>query len=190
MKKNILVINGSPQGAKGNCAVMISSFKKKYKNFDFKVLHLAQNTDLKTQLDLLKKADAFLFTTGTYWDSWGSPLQAWLEQMTPYEGSAYFMNKPAGVVVLMHSVGGKGVLSRLQGVLNTFGCLNPPMSGVVYSLVSDLVKKVKNSHAEDFWSLDDIGVVLENLAVYTDFKSPVRGWPVDKKSAARKWLRP
>ncbi len=189
MKKKILVINGSPQGSKGNCAVIINSLKKKYKNFDFKILHLAAKTELKAQLELLKQADALLFMTGTYWDSWGSPLQAWLEQMTPYEGSAYFMNKPAGVVVLMHSVGGKGVLSRLQGVLNTFGCLNPPMSGVVYSLVSDLAKKVKNSHAEDFWSLEDIGIVLENLATYADFKSSAKGWPVDKKSAARKWLR-
>lgn len=189
MKKKILIFNGSPQGKKGNCAVAINSLKKKYKNYSFDTVVLSEKNSLKKQLAMMEKADAFLFTTGTYWDSWGHPLQAWLEKMTPYEGTKYFLNKPVAVLVLMHSVGGKGVLSRLQGVLNTLGCVIPPMSGVVYSLVSELALKTKSSHSKDFWSLDDLEMVLANLEAFSSLNLSAQTWPVDRKEATRKWLK-
>ena len=94
----------------------------------------------------LEKSQGFVFVTGTYWDSWGSPLQKFLENVTDLEGSPAFLGKPAIVMVLNHSVGGKGVLSRLQGVLSTLGCLIPPMSGIVYSWVTEQLLKDGNKN--------------------------------------------
>lgn len=185
----ILVVNGSPQGRAGNCAALIKTLPKKYPAYRFKVIHLANDMELPKHLQLMAEADGFLFTTGTYWDSWGSPLQQWLEKMTPYEGTSYFLNKPAAVVVLMHSVGGKGILSRLQGVLNTLGCVLPPMTGLVYSLVSDLALKSKSSHVEDFWSLEDLSIIFENLLQYAGLGLQVKAWPVDKQNPKRSWLK-
>ena len=68
----------------------------------------------------LKMAEAVLFVTGTYWDSWGSPLQKFLEDHAYLETSPVLMGKPAGAIVLQHFCGGKAVLSRLQGVLSTW----------------------------------------------------------------------
>lgn len=185
--KNILIVNGSPSGKKGNCAKFISSVLKT-KDAKVKVVHLAENPFSKSLKSEFEKADAFVFVTGTYWDSWGSPLQKLLEDMTELEGTSAVMGKPAAVMVLMHSVGGKGILSRLQGVLSTYGCLIPPMSGMVYSLVSDIALKGRSSHAADFWHKDDAKLILENLIKATDIKIQWAEWPVDKKNPRRVWL--
>lgn len=76
-------------------------------------------------LTALSRANGFLLGTGTHWDSWSSVLQTFLEDATPHEGTALWLGKPAAVVVSEHSTGGKGVLSRLQGVLVTLGCTLP-----------------------------------------------------------------
>jgi hypothetical protein len=69
------------------------------------------------------------------------------------------ISKPCAVFILMQSVGGKSVLSRLQGVLSMMGLLIPPMSGMAYSLVSDLAMKVPSTQNEDFWSFKDANQV-------------------------------
>ncbi|WP_347358711.1 NAD(P)H-dependent oxidoreductase [Bdellovibrio sp.] len=188
--KKILVLNGSPSGDKGNCALWIKALKKLFpKTASLDVIHLASSGYGSSLKKKITDADAMIFVTGTYWDSWGSPLQKLLEQMTDLEGTEALMGKPVAVFVLMHSVGGKGILSRLQGVLSTMGFLIPPMSGMVYSLVSDIALKSPSSHAKDFWQKEDAELIVENLLKACDLNVQWAHWPVDKKDPRRKWLR-
>lgn len=121
-------------------------------------------------------------------DSWSHLLQRFLEQATPDEGTGLWLGKPAGVVVTMHSVGGKGVLSRLQGVLNTLGCLIPPMSGLVYSAVNQAALREQGPTAEDIWSPDDVAVLCHNLLVPLTPGAAYRAWPCDRRNFARRWI--
>jgi len=188
--KKILILNGSPTGAQGNCAqwikILTTLLKKKA---EVEVVHLAKTPFSSNLEKKIEAAAGIIFTTGTYWDSWGSPLQIFLEDMTDLEATPAVMGKPCAVFVLMHSVGGKSVLSRLQGVLSTMGFLIPPMSGMVYSLVSDIALKGKSSHAKDLWQKEDAELILENFLKACDLKLTWTTWPVDKKDPKRKWLR-
>ncbi len=187
--RSVLILNGSPSGEKGNCAAFIKKMSKLDKSLSFDVVHLARtspNTLLKKKI---AASDAVIFVTGTYWDSWGSPMQRLLEGITDMEGTAALVGKPCAVMVLMHSVGGKSVLSRLQGVLSTMGFLIPPMSGMVYSLVSDIALKSKSTHAKDFWQIEDARLILENLKAAMAVNVPWAVWPVDKKNPRRIWFR-
>lgn len=188
--KKIVLFNGSPQGRKGNCQKLIHQIQKSLKSqASLEVIHLSEKRSLKPVLEKFKAADGFIFVTGTYWDSWGSPLQKLLEDMTALEGCVDLLGKPCAVFVLMHSVGGKGVLSRLQGVLSTMGFLIPPMGGMVYSLASDLaLKNSKSSHKDDFWALDDIHRILKNLLLSLEIKVAWQVWPVDSKNFRKLWL--
>ncbi len=189
-KKNLLVLNGSPSGEQGNCAVLIKNLQKIIgKSASMEVVHLAKNSYGAGLKKKIEKASGVVFVSGTYWDSWGSPMQKLLEQMTELEASPAIMGKPCAVFVLMHSVGGKSVLSRLQGVLSTMGFLIPPMSGMVYSLVSDIALKGKSTHAKDFWQKEDAELILENLLKACELNVAWTTWPVDKKDPRRKWLR-
>lgn len=197
----ILILNGSPSGKKGNCEVLVRNLVSRInllpiwsKSRKIKVVQLSEfkwsHSDRKRLFKLLEQAEGFIFVTGTYWDSWGSPLQTFLENVTPLEGGEAFLGKPAVVLVLNHSVGGKGVLSRLQGVLSTMGCVIPPMSGMVYSWVSEQVLKngsPKNSE-KDLWSLDDLTGILENFEIAIENKIKWKSWPVDLKDYKKIWL--
>jgi NAD(P)H-dependent FMN reductase len=187
-----LILNGSPSGKKGNCAKFIAHLKKSNTEFKkFEVVHLAEKSTDKKIKEKILNSDAVIFVTGTYWDSWGSPLQKFLEDITDLEAHPKLMGKPCAVFVLMHSVGGKGVLSRLQGVLSTMGFLIPPMSGMVYSLVSDIALRSKsNTHAKDFWHKDDAELILKNLKVAAQAAAKTMwiSWPVDKKNPRRLWF--
>lgn len=186
--KKIVILNGSPSGSKGNCAQWIKKLTKTLKpRVSLEIVHLAERSGGVNEK--IAASDGVLFVTGTYWDSWGSPLQKLLEDMTELEGTNAVMGKPAAVFVLMHSVGGKGVLSRLQGVLSTMGFIIPPMGGMVYSLVSDIALKSKSSHAKDFWHEEDRELVLENFLKACELNVTWTSWPVDKKDPSRKWLR-
>lgn len=187
--KKILIFNGSPAGKKGNCAQWVKTLQKYLnKRAEVEVIHLAKAKYGQTLKNKISKSSGIIFVTGTYWDSWGSPLQKLLEDMTELEATPAIMGKPAAVFVLMHSVGGKSVLSRLQGVLSTMGFLIPPMSGMVYSLVSELALKSKTSHAKDFWQMEDIELITDNLLKACDLKVKWTTWPVDKSDPTRKWL--
>lgn len=191
MKQSILIFNGSPQGARSNCTRLISIIATSFsKSQTVKVIHLSKIKNISSLYKEINKASGFIFVTGTYWDSWGSPLQRFLEEATELEGTDSFTGKPAAVFVLNHSVGGKGVLSRLQGVLSTFGCLIPPMSGMVYSLVTALALKSPKAkkYRDDFWSLDDITLILENFKLALSIKTQWKTWPVDRKNFRDQWL--
>ncbi len=136
----------------------------------------------------LLAADGFLIGTGTYWDSWSSLLQRFLEEATRDEGQAPWFGKPAGVVVTMHAVGGKQVVSRLQGVLSTFGCLLPPMSGIAYSYANQLALRTREPLADDLWNPADVDVVAWNVLTAARGKSNYRAWAVDRDHTVGKWL--
>lgn len=188
----ILILNGSPQGQQGNGHLWIQKivvpFLKK-KKVDYKVYNLVEQKNYQPLLKELLNSQGVIFVTGTYWDSWGSPLQKFLEEMTTIECHPQLVGKPVSCFVLMHSVGGKSVLSQLQGVLNTMGFLIPPLSGMVYSLLNQNSLKIKNTHAEDFWSAQDVPIILENLLTSTKLKNTWKTWPFDKKSPQRIWLK-
>lgn len=188
---SILILNGSPQGKKGNCAVLAKKIVSLLpSSSSAKILTLASAKESASAKQQLKKADAVIFLTGTYWDSWGSPLQKFLEDITDLEATPALLGKPCAVFVLMHSVGGKGVLSRLQGVLSTMGLLIPPMSGMVYSLAADLAMKAGSHDQEaDFWQLSDISRILKNLLIGTQIKVSWTTWPVDDEDPRVLWLR-
>jgi NAD(P)H-dependent FMN reductase len=191
IKKNILILNGSLGKDSGNTSVIIERAQTFLSEFETEVqiIHLAKD-DLKNNLEeKLNWADAFIFTSGTYWDSWGSPMQLFLETLTEFEGSTCLLFKPAAVLISMHSVGGKSVLSRLQGVLNTMGLLIPPMSGFVYALTSHLALDSKNnSFHDDFWSLEDLEIIVHNLVTAANKQQNFKSWPIDHKDPKRRWL--
>jgi hypothetical protein len=188
--KNILIVNGALGGATGNTSVLIKEATQHIARMGGNVdtLHLEEEgDDFKTKLTW---ANGFIFTSGTYWDSWGSPMQKFLENATALEASDAFLFKPAAVMITMHSVGGKGVLSRLQGVLNTLGLSIPPMSGLVYSLAAHLAmaSEEETTFHDDFWSLEDVEIIVHNLMTEVYKKHDYKAWPVDRKDPTRRWL--
>jgi len=190
MPINILIINGACGQVDGNTSHLLdiaadnlSSLAKTTR------LDLANKVKSSVMEELFQQADGFIFGTGTYWDSWGSPLQGFLENMTVTEGSELWLGKPAGVIVTMHSVGGKGVLSRLQGVLNTFGVLIPPMSGMVYSAANQMALKNDSSQlAQDLWHPEDIGVICHNLIQACSGTDDWKAWASDGTDFDRLWI--
>lgn len=186
---DILILNGSIHGESGNCGLLIRELRRNHKEVRFIIVNLAKTSFGPGLVKKLTKADAVLCVTGTYWDSWGSPLQKFLEDATDLEARPEILGKPLGVCVLMHSVGGKSVLSRLQGVFSTMGFLIPPMSGMAYSLSGQLALKSKNVHAKDFWCLDDLDVIVENLKLAAKAKITWQAWPVDRKNFRKKWVK-
>lgn len=188
--KKILILNGSINAGLGNTQHLITLVQEKIESCE--VVQLKDLLDKKLSFNDLKskikKADAFIFTSGTYWDSWGSPMQYFLELATEFEASDIFLGKPAGVIITMHSVGGKGVLSRLQGVLSSMGMLIPPMSGMAYSLSQHLALETQSSFAEDFWSLEDLNIIVHNILASLGNKK-FQKWPVDYKDPKRIWIK-
>jgi NAD(P)H-dependent FMN reductase len=182
----ILLINGSPSARKGNTGMALQIAESFLVGARCETIQLA-GADHMEVADRIKNADGLIFGTGTYWDSWGSPLQSFLEAVTSREGE--WLGKPAGVVVTAHAVGGKGVLSRLQGVLNTLGCLIPPMGGIVLTLANQLALE----HGETPWSVDlwrpsDLEPLCKNLLTAIDTGREWATWPVDREDPSRVWL--
>ncbi len=194
MTMMIAILNGSPSGAGGNTWMAVQALLPHLAPAKSQCIQLAEQDDVATIAPVLARAHGFLFATGTYWDSWGSPLQRFLEQATDLEGSDVWLGKPAAVLVTMHSVGGKGVLSRLQGVLSSFGMEIPPMSGMVYSFANQLALGAgggsEDASGADLWQLGDVAVIAHNLV--TAASAPRAGWkrwPLDRGDGRRDWLR-
>jgi multimeric flavodoxin WrbA len=193
MTPQLLFINGSRHGTKGQSQFFIEHLKKQEAGaWSFEQLTLSEEKNKKNWEQKISKAQAFVFLTGTYWDSWGSPLQYFLEETTDWETSALWLGKPAAVLISMHSVGGKSVLSRLQGVLNTLGLSLPPLTGFAYSLAGHLAQQSDNLHLPDLWSMDDLKIVMHNLKIATNFfhdnNAKFKAWPVDKENFEAPWL--
>ena len=173
-------------GFKQTCTVVqLEDFNQNWKKNSLETLEKVKS--------LYQSHEAVIFTTGTYWDSWGSPLQQFLEQTTALEAHECLLGKPCAVIVSMHAVGGKEILSRLQGVLNTQGFLIPPMSGFVYSLTQKISSESSSSFHDDFWTLEDLQYLFHNLLVsvedHQSRKSSFKVWPVDHKDPSRIWIK-
>lgn len=217
-RPHLLLLNASLAGDAGNTAVLFARARRLLaRSTTVESLTLAPRPDatisslsalnarlrvgtgLSPQLRAaLTRADGFLIGTGTHWDSWSSVLQKFLEDATATEATALWLGKPAAVVVSEHSTGGKGVLSRLQGVLVTLGCSIPPMSGLVISRAALLATQHAPDPAttRDFWCEDDILIVCHNLAEAARVTLPAakpahprwRKWPVDRRDFAARWI--
>jgi NAD(P)H-dependent FMN reductase len=195
----ILVINGSLGGTSGNTGLALKKWADSLTSHtELEWLHLADyfakpSPDKAKLRALLQSADGFIFASGTYWDSWGSPLQRFLEEVTELEGSDVWLGKPAAILITMHSVGGKEVLSRLQGVLSTLGLVIPPMSGMVLSLANQLAAETPNDFADDLWQTPDLEILshnlLEAIKIHREFTPQWKAWNVDRQDPFRKWIK-
>lgn len=197
MRPHLLIINGSLGGETGNTAQVIARMKEEFTaRAEIEVLTLVLKPSIEDIEKKLLVADGFVFATGTYWDSWGSPLQSFFENATSFEAGDVWLGKPAAALMTMHSVGGKEVLSRLQGVLSTLGVLIPPMSGLAYSLTGHLaLQGPKSDFQNDIWQLDDLRVVASNLLLACEMRADAKTknlafqpWPVDSSDPYRRWL--
>jgi multimeric flavodoxin WrbA len=185
----ILILNAALNGRTGNTAVLLDRAAEFLKpSADVRHVILAEHYNYERVREELIAAQAIIVGTGTHWDSWSNLLQRFLEDTTPDEGEAPWFAKPAGVLVSMHSVGGKGVVSRLQGVLSTLGCLIPPMSGMVYSYANQTALSVPGALAADLWSLEDLDVVSWNVLTAARSKNDYRKWLVDRAQVGDKWI--
>lgn len=190
MKSDFLLVNGSPSGEAGSTAELLRYAGRRLEaHGSVRLLELSRMPPVAEMEGALRSSSAIMFGTGTYWDSWGSPLQKFFEEMTHTEGTDCWMGKPVAALVTMHSVGGKGVLSRLLGVLNTFGALIPPMCGIVISAVGELaLAGGDNDITEDVWRPSDLDVLCHNLAVSCGMRPDWRSWPVEREHFRTKWI--
>jgi len=209
-RPHLLLINASLAGDAGNTAVLLNRARRllarratveiitlSAQNSPPRPVPISQLSTLNPQLvAALARANGLLIGTGTHWDSSSSVLQKFLEDATATEATKLWLGKPAAVVVSEHSTGGKGVLSRLQGVLVTLGCSIPPMSGLVLSRAAIIAGRHDPSAARDFWCEDDLRVICQNLAEAARVSLPSakparprwRRWPVDRQDFAARWL--
>ncbi|MBO9564766.1 MAG: NAD(P)H-dependent oxidoreductase [Niastella sp.] len=194
--KNILLINGSIRGELGNAGAIVqqaASYLKQKHNVSSSILTLSQlKSSIAGVYDLLNSSSGFFVTTGTYWNSWGSPLQRFLEVMTAFENAPALFGKPVSCAITMDSVGGTDVAARLHFAFAGLGCWSPPCSTIVLSrtgqeAIAASVGKEDDPN-EDVWRLSDLEVVLDNLVTATQIKPDWKCWPHGKLSMPEgKW---
>ncbi len=184
----VAIVLASLGGLSGNCARLLEHAAPHLARCSSRVCVLAQEPSFEAHAAVLGRARALVFVTGTYWDGWSSHLQRFLEEATPTEASALWLGKPAAVWVTAHSVGGKGVLSRLQGVLSTFGCLIPPMSGVVITHANELARASDPEAARDLFGVSDLAPSLHNLLEAARGTHRYQAWEVDRGDPTLRWL--
>jgi multimeric flavodoxin WrbA len=179
----LTIINGSIGGKNGNTASLIKKIRKKINKISpdskVRILHLHKDFDWPKVRNVIKESDALIFCTGTYWDSWGSNMQQLFEKMTEIEGKKHLIGKPAGVIVTMHSVGGKEVASRMQGVLCSMGCILPPFSAFAYSYADHVAHQSRflgKKLLDDVWRIEDLHAFLFNIIQYASGGKEWKVW--------------
>lgn len=191
-----LLLNGGLQGARGNTDFYLKRAASFLSDMGCSptLLDLGGEGERAEAFQMTLDADILVLGTGTYWDSWGSPLQRYLEGMTEYEVSDAVMGKPAGVIVTMDSVGGSGLMFRLQGVLSSQGMLIPPLSGLVFSRLGAALTHPETridpgfGPPEDVWRTEDLRVMAHNL-VASRRGGPWMRWPVANTTTPA-WPKP
>jgi hypothetical protein len=129
----------------------------------------------------VRVADGLLVGSGAYWNSWGSPLQRFLEVMTAYEATDVFLGKPASVIVTMDSTGGSEIAARLAATLVCLGCFTPPFGWMALSRVGVELGQIRPSATRDVWGPADITVLAENLLVASRApRPPYRPWAIER----------
>lgn len=175
-----MLLNGSLRGADGNCgslARMVSNFA----TLDIDTLTLAgpmpSVAEVKTSLE---SADGFLVLTGVYWNSWGSPLQRFLEVATAFENGPAFFGKPVACAVTMDSVGGSDIAARIHASFSGLGCWSPPCSTLVLSRVAAFAVSQTAGEAgdpnDDVWRTSDLEIVVRNLEAAVELRGDWVGW--------------
>lgn len=189
-KTRVLIVDGSLGGSAGNTAELLALAQRRFeREAAVEYLELVRQPSLERILGAVGGADAILFGTGTYWDSWGSPLQRFFEMTAHTEGEALWVGKPAGAVVTGHAVGSKGVLSRLFGVLNVYGMMIPPFAGFAYRWVDAVAAPQAGEHLRnELWSPADVEVVCHNLLAALSCRVEWKGWPTNQGRSGDKWL--
>jgi NAD(P)H-dependent FMN reductase len=193
--KKLIIINGSIRGMAGNSGKIVSqglSYLNALENVTATVLTL---TDEMPSIDetcsLLTQQDAFLVVTGNYWNSYGSPLQRFIEVMTAFEHTPCFFGKPVACAVSMDSVGGVDIAARIHAVFSGLGCWSPPCSTIILSRVGlEAIAATQNQADdpnEDVWRLDDLQIVLQNLVLASSIKSDWSSWPFKKLNLEGPW---
>ncbi len=185
-QKKILIINGSIRGKQGNSGLlsqMAENFLVNKLATTASILNLSEpKPRIREVYDLLLGSDGFLIVTGTYWHSWGSPLQRFIEVVTAFENSPAFFGKPLACAVSMDSVGGAEVASRLHAVFAGLGCWSPPCSTIAVSRVGQEAilasQGQTNNPNEDVWRIDDMETILKNLVTATTLQHDLWvSWP-------------
>ncbi len=183
MTSRLLLLNGSLRGTTGNTAALLERARSFLAaEWQAHTLCLADYAgSVQGLVEQLSSADAFLIGSGVYWGSWGSPLQRFLEVMSAYELSACFLGKPAGAVISADSVGGLDVAQRVLGAFSLLGCLLPPLCSVVVSRAACAASDADPEANADVWQIDDLEVVVRNLALAQHSRTtPWATWPVRK----------
>jgi len=182
-KITLTIINGAIGGKNGNTGSLIKKIRKKINKIDpnikIKILHLHKDFFWPKVRHIIKESDALIFCTGTYWDSWGSNMQQLFEKMTEIEGKKHLLGKPAGVIVTMHSVGGKEVASRMQGVLCSMGCVLPPFSAFAYIYADHVAHQSRylgKKLLDDVWHIEDLQAFLSNIIKYAKDEKDWQVW--------------
>ena len=188
--KSVLIVNGGLGGRLGNTAELLAIAEDRLTpHASVSHLELCREPPLDRILAACESADALLFGTGTYWQSWGSPLQRFFEITAHTEGGPIWRGKPAGAVVTAHATGASGVLSRLLAVLNAYGMLIPPFGGMAYTWVADVAAPVAPQHlAQEIGTPDDIGVVCHNLVAALEGSRDWACWQTVEGRATEKWM--
>jgi hypothetical protein len=172
-KHTIAIINGSLGGRTGNTHNLIKKIRKTINkinpDINVKIIHLHPGFNWPHVRKIIRTSDGFVFCSGTYWQSWGSPMQQLFEKMTEIEGKKHLLGKPAGVVVTMHSVGGQEVASRIQGVLCSLGCVLPPFCAFAYSYADHVAHRSRyhgKKLMDDIWHIEDTYALVSNIIEY------------------------
>lgn len=184
---HLLLINGSLHGRAGNTHHYLRECERLLERTGDQghLISLAEDP-LPEAVRLTREAKAIIIGTGTYWDSWGSPLQQYLELLSEYDADQALIGKPVGVIITMDSVGGTGLMFRLQGALASMGFLVPPLSGVVLSRVAAMATHDSTilpagfDPPNDVWCPEDIKVMLHNVLEASGLEATWGSWPVAK----------
>lgn len=188
--KRVLIVNGALGGVTGNTGELLG-LAEEYMSAQVEVetLDLSRRPHIDRILDAVKRADGFLFGSGTYWDTWSSYLQSFLEETAHTEGMDFWVGKPAAIVATAHAVGVKEVISKLMGVLNVYGLMFPPMAGLGVTYVNQTAYPHANDHLRnELWTTADIETVCHNLLAAIAGTNQWRQWPTNSGRYGEKWL--
>lgn len=193
----ILTLNGSLNGSAGSTDVCLSIVEDTVRSCKLNVqrVNLVERVNLSAIVDYIERAKGIVFGTGSYWDSWGSPMQKLFEDLAGLDSTEILFGKPAAVVVTEHSTGGKCVFNRTLGVLNTMGMWVPPHCAAIYSMVTHeaIERGMDGWKAMETWCLKDFVVVGHNLAAAAygtrEWKSWHSGNDLTDEPFRLAWLR-
>ncbi len=188
--KTILILDGSLHGKSGNTHGVTEELIKLFPaDFIFEYIELKSVSDCLSLENQMQQADGFIIATGTYWQSWGSPMQRFFEQTTPWEGSHIWLGKPICTVITMHSLGGVEVMGRLQSNLSMLGALIPPMCSIVHSHVNQMASHSTECN-HDVWDMSSLPTIAHNFITALNKTGTYQSWDVDKDDAVTGiWLK-